>query len=112
MRGLGGIELGRAACALAAVGLGVGAGCGGGGGAAGELLADLQFSALVDTNGDGQCHDDAASTARLSDYLAERRPGTRILMVNAAAGWCEPCQREAARSPRSRPSTARAGSRS
>jgi thiol-disulfide isomerase/thioredoxin len=61
-----------------------------------ETLEDTQFTALVDADGNGLSHDDPVTTIRLSDHLAARRPGTRILMLNAAAGWCEPCQREAA----------------
>jgi thiol-disulfide isomerase/thioredoxin len=93
------MDLGLGACVLAAVvGVGLGAGCGETGDA-GSTIVDMELSALVDTNGNGTCHDDAVTTARLSDYLAARRPGTRVLMVNAAAGWCEPCQREAAALP-------------
>jgi len=29
-------------------------------------------------------------------WLAENRPGTKVIMLNAAAGWCSPCKREAA----------------
>ena len=65
--------------------------CGGddGGGEA-ELLQDLSFEGYVggDTAGD-------PVAIRLSDYTAEKRPGTKILMLNAAAGWCVPCMREA-----------------
>ena len=91
---------GRLEIALAAVvvGLGVAAGCGGSG-ESGRVLVDLELPALVDANGNGVSHDDAVTTTRLSDYLAAKRPGTRVLMVNAAAGWCEPCQREAAALP-------------
>jgi thiol-disulfide isomerase/thioredoxin len=59
-------------------------------------LEDMQFSALVDVDGNGLSHDDPVTTIRLADQLAAARPGTKILMVNAAAGWCDPCQREAA----------------
>jgi thiol-disulfide isomerase/thioredoxin len=89
-----GVELGLATV----VGLGLGAGCVGNEDVY-AVLVDLELPALVDANGNGLSHDDAVTTARLSDYLAEARPGTRMLMVNAAAGWCEPCQREAAALP-------------
>lgn len=86
-------EIGQARAVAVAVAVAAGAGCGGG--ATADTLVDLEFAALVDTNGNGQCYDDPVSVARFSDYLAARRSGTRVLMVNAAAGWCEPCQREA-----------------
>lgn len=65
------------------------AGCGGGEPAPRETLVDLEFPAFVD--GDVT----ETRTVRLSDYFAENRPGTRIIMINAAAGWCVPCMREA-----------------
>lgn len=74
------------------------AGCGGAAGEA-EVLADLEFSAFVDADGDGLSANDPTTTVHLSDFLATQRPGTKILMLNAAAGWCEPCQREAAALP-------------
>lgn len=74
------------------------AGCGGGGGDTppSETLEDLAFEAFIDSDGDGACYDEEPRTIRLSDYYAENRPGTRIIMINAAAGWCGPCMREAA----------------
>ena len=79
-----------ASAALAACG---GDGDGGdandGDGQAGETIDDLEFSAFLDG--------DTASepvTVSLGDYTAAQRPGTRIMMINAAAGWCAPCMRE------------------
>jgi thiol-disulfide isomerase/thioredoxin len=96
---LGALDLGARVVVLAAVvGVGLGAGCVGTGDV-GAPIIDLELAALIDTNGNGLSHDDAVTTTRLSDHLAARRPGTRVLMVNAAAGWCEPCQREAAALP-------------
>lgn len=73
------------------------AGCGGGGGGDGgddgqaeETLRDLEFPAFVEGDTSG-----TPVPVRLGDYFAETRPGTRILMLNAAAGWCAPCMREA-----------------
>lgn len=96
----GGVQRGLAAVVSLGLGLGLGSGTGcTGDGQSGAVLVDMELPALVDANGNGLSHDDAVTTARLSDYLAARRPGTRVLMVNAAAGWCEPCQREAAALP-------------
>jgi thiol-disulfide isomerase/thioredoxin len=65
-------------------------GCGGGDDPpSGEMIADMEFLAFVD--GDTT----EPRTLLLSDYFAENRPGTRIIMINAAAGWCAPCVREA-----------------
>ncbi|GAB4509359.1 MAG: hypothetical protein Tsb0020_25840 [Haliangiales bacterium] len=76
------------------------AGCGGSDSdPGGETVQDLEFSALVDLDGDGASHNDALSTVRLSDYFAANRPGTRLIMLNAAAGWCDPCAREAGALP-------------
>lgn len=74
------------------------AGCGGGGEPR-ELVVDMQFTALVDRDGDGLSHNDPTSAISLSDYFAENRPGTRAVMINAAAGWCDPCAREAGALP-------------
>jgi thiol-disulfide isomerase/thioredoxin len=65
-------------------------GCGGDDPPARETLADLEFPAFIDTI------TSETQTVRFSDYFAENRPGTRIIMINAAAGWCVPCMREAA----------------
>ena len=64
-----------------------------------KKITDLRFSALVDADGNGMSHDDPVTSVNLLDYLASARPGTRLLMLNAAAGWCDPCQREAAALP-------------
>ena len=67
-----------------------------------DQLVDMQFTAFVDADGNGLSADDAPTTLHLADYLAAQRPGTRMLMLNAAAGWCDPCQREAAALPQFR----------
>lgn len=64
-----------------------------------QVLVDMEFSAFVDVDGDGLSHNDSPSTISLGDYLAENRAGTTVIMLNAAAGWCDPCQREAAGLP-------------
>lgn len=74
-------------------------GCGGSDAPPRETLEDMEFLAFVDSDGDGACCNEAPRTIRLSDYYAENRPGTRIIMINAAAGWCGPCMREAAELP-------------
>jgi thiol-disulfide isomerase/thioredoxin len=56
-----------------------------------RVLEDMEFVGFVDANTGGE-----PSVIRLSDYSAAGRPGVRILMLNAAAGWCSPCMREAA----------------
>lgn len=77
-----------------------GPGCGGGGDdSGGEQAQDLQFTALVDNDGDGLSHNDMPVTINLSDYFAENQPGMRAILVNAAAGWCDPCAREAGALP-------------
>lgn len=75
------------------------AACGGGGGTgmpAGITVEDLELSAFLDSNNDGLCANDAPQTIRLSGWFAENRPGSRIIVLNAAAGWCGPCMQEAA----------------
>ena len=56
-----------------------------------DTLEDMEFLAFV-----APAPGDEPRTVRLSDYYAENRPGTKIIMINAAAGWCVPCMREAA----------------
>lgn len=77
------------------------AGCGdtGTGTPAPETLEDLEFRAFVDSDGDGLSSNDTPTTIRLSEYFAANRPGTKIIMLNAAAGWCAPCMREASALP-------------
>jgi hypothetical protein len=58
-------------------------------------IEDIELSAFVDTNADGLAYNDAPTKIRLSDYFADKRPGTKIVMLNAATGWCAPCQQEA-----------------
>lgn len=70
-------------------------GCGGGPSQRAKL-EDMQCLGFVDTNGDRLSFNDEPRLVRLSDYFAQNRPGTRIIMLNAAAGWCGPCAREAA----------------
>ena len=55
-----------------------------------RVVEDLTFEGYLD----GDTTDEPVPI-KLSDYFAENRPGTKILMVNAAAGWCVPCMREA-----------------
>ena len=64
-----------------------------------EQVQDLQFTALVDNDGDGLSYNDVTSSIRLSDYFADNQPDTRLILLNAAAGWCDPCAREAAALP-------------
>ena len=71
-------------------------GCGGGTPSEPQLMEDLELLALVDADGDGVVADEVPQSVRLSDWLAENRPGTKVIMLNAAAGWCSPCKREAA----------------
>lgn len=74
-------------------------GCGGDDTAEPETLEDMALLAFVDDDADGACCNQEPRTVRLSDYFASNRPGTRIIMLNAAAGWCGPCMREAAALP-------------
>jgi thiol-disulfide isomerase/thioredoxin len=69
--------------------------CGNGAPREREIVQDQEFLAFVDANGDGLSFNDEPQTIRLSDYFASNRPGTEIVMVNAAAGWCGPCMVEA-----------------
>ena len=73
-------------------------GCAGSGGSAeGQVLDDASFLGFVDDDGNGKSFDDAPRTVALSDFFAKNRPGTRVIMLNAAAGWCGPCMHEAAK---------------
>jgi thiol-disulfide isomerase/thioredoxin len=64
------------------------------GGQAGETIDDMEFSAFLDGDTAGE-----PVAVRLSDYTAAERPGARVIMINAAAGWCAPCMREAEAMP-------------
>ena len=68
--------------------------CGGDDDAEPALVTDLEFAAFVGGDTAGE-----PTTVRLSDWFAENAAGTRILMLNAAAGWCVPCMREAQEMP-------------
>jgi thiol-disulfide isomerase/thioredoxin len=57
----------------------------------------MQFLALVDADGDGRSFNDEPRPLRFSDFYARNRAGTKVIMVNAAAGWCAPCMTEAAK---------------
>jgi hypothetical protein len=59
------------------------------------MIEDMEFSAYVDRDGDGLSGNDAPTQLRFSDYFASNSPGTKIIMVNASAGWCTSCMREA-----------------
>jgi thiol-disulfide isomerase/thioredoxin len=73
------------------------ASCAGGGEPETSTLQDAQLLAFVDDDGDGMAFNDEPRLIRFSDYLARKRPGTKILMLNAAAGWCGPCMHEASK---------------
>lgn len=78
--------------------LAIASGCGEGNEGTGmRVLEDASFLAFTDDNGNGQASDDPPRTVHFSDYFSSSHPGTRILMLNAAAGWCGPCMHEAAR---------------
>lgn len=63
----------------------------------GELVGDAEFLALVDGADPGDAtDDDDPQLVHLSDFSAANRPGTKLIMLVAAAGWCGPCQSEAA----------------
>lgn len=62
-------------------------------------LEDLEFLAYVDVDQDGLAGNDEPRMLRLSEYFAANRAGTRIIMINAAAGWCSPCMQEASAIP-------------
>lgn len=72
-------------------------GCGGGGELDAPTFAeDLEWLALVDGDDAGSIvHDEEPRGVRLSDYAASGRPGTKAVVLLAAAGWCAPCQAEA-----------------
>jgi thiol-disulfide isomerase/thioredoxin len=81
--------------AMAAAATILGIGCGGGDDTpTRQTIQDMEFLAFLDADTAGD-----PRPIRLSDYFAENRPGTRILMINVAAGWCAPCMREAAALP-------------
>ena len=61
-----------------------------------EVAGDAQFLALVDGDDPGDAtDDDVPEMVRLRDFSADNRPGTKLIMLVAAAGWCGPCQVEA-----------------
>jgi len=78
--------------ALLAAMLALGA-CGGDDDAA-EQVTDMEFPAYLDGDTAGE-----PVVVHLSDWFAENAPGTRVIMLNAAAGWCVPCMREAEEMP-------------
>jgi thiol-disulfide isomerase/thioredoxin len=59
-------------------------------------VEDFELQGYVDTDQDGLSFNDEPRAVRLSEYFASNRPGTKIIMLNAAAGWCSPCMSEAA----------------
>lgn len=60
-------------------------------------VEDMEWLAFVDGDDPGEeSYDDEPRLIRLSDYYASNQPGTRIIMLSAATGWCAPCQAEAA----------------
>jgi len=71
--------------------------CGGGISAEMSTIEDTQFLAFVDDDGDGLSANNEPRLIRFSDYSAKKRPGTKVIMVNAAAGWCGPCMHEASK---------------
>jgi len=73
--------------AMCALGLGA---CGGGDDDGAEQVTDMEFPAFLDGDTGGE-----PVVVHLSDWFAENAPGTRVIMLNAAAGWCVPCMREA-----------------
>src|SRR5690554_2127488 len=68
--------------------------CGDPGTESSKLLEDFESPAFLDGVTDGE-----PVPLRLSEYLAAERPDARIIMINAAAGWCAPCMREATALP-------------
>ena len=65
--------------------------------AAASVAVDDRWLALVDGADPGaQVHDDEPRELQLGDYAAAARPGTKLIMLVGAAGWCAPCQSEAA----------------
>jgi thiol-disulfide isomerase/thioredoxin len=57
---------------------------------------DAAWEALVDSDDPGfESHDDEPRSVRLSDYGSATRPGTKVIVLVAATGWCAPCQAEA-----------------
>jgi thiol-disulfide isomerase/thioredoxin len=79
---------------ITAFALACGGTTGGGTPQTGKRVEDLQFLAFVD-EGDGMPASHEPRMIRLSDYFAQNRPGTKVIMLNAAAGWCGPCMHEA-----------------
>jgi thiol-disulfide isomerase/thioredoxin len=61
----------------------------------GDTIKNLRFFAFLDTDGDGVVYNDDPSFIELAEFYAENDPEAKIIMLNAAAGWCPPCMAEA-----------------
>ncbi|HKY39934.1 MAG TPA: redoxin domain-containing protein [Polyangiaceae bacterium] len=61
------------------------------------VVRDEEWLALVDSDDAGSdTFDEEPRRVRLSEFSAQGRPGTKLIMLVGAAGWCAPCQVEAA----------------
>jgi thiol-disulfide isomerase/thioredoxin len=66
--------------------------------AAGDVIRDLQWTGLTDSDDAGELvQDEAVRLFRLSELHAD--PDATFIMLVAAAEWCEPCSLEAAELP-------------
>lgn len=60
-----------------------------------DTIENLSWVGFVDDDGDGNPFNQEPRIFYLAEYYAENDPDAKVIMVNAAAGWCGPCQQEA-----------------
>jgi thiol-disulfide isomerase/thioredoxin len=67
----------------------------------GDTIDNLAWEGYSDTTADTDADpfNEAPHTVTLEEFYAERDPGAKILLVSSEAGWCGPCQEEAAELP-------------
>lgn len=65
------------------------------GAAVDDVIENLQWLGFVDDDKDKNPFDQEPRIFQLAEYFAQNDPTAKVIMINAAAGWCGPCQAEA-----------------